>query len=159
MPTILKGNLWTFDRHKTKLKAGRIFFHQLDSLIADNQPFILETTLAGKYLKKILENIKARNYKIKMLYIFLESPETCIQRIDGRVKKGGHFIPNADVIRRYYRSKNNFWKTYTALSTNWQLYFNGTSDAQRVAIGKGAHYDVENNALFELFLKDMTPWN
>jgi predicted ABC-type ATPase len=141
----------------TKLKAGRIFFHQLDSLIADNQPFILETTLAGKYLKKILENVKARNYKIKMLYIFLESPETCIQRIDGRVKKGGHFIPDVDVIRRYYRSKNNFWKTYAPLFTTWQLYFNGTADAQLVAIGKKVNYDVANHPLFELFLKDLTP--
>jgi predicted ABC-type ATPase len=140
----------------TKLTAGRIFFNQLQRLIADNQPFILETTLAGNYLKKIIEAIKSKGYEVKLLYIFLESPSTCIQRIDGRVKKGGHFIPDEDVIRRYYRSKNNFWKTYTSLATNWQLYFNGTSDAQRVAIGKGGHYDVENNALFDLFLKDIT---
>jgi predicted ABC-type ATPase len=140
----------------TKLKAGRIFFNQLDSLIDDNQPFILETTLAGNYLKKIIERIKAKGYKIKMLYIFLESPQACIQRIDGRVKKGGHFIPDEDVIRRYYRSKNNFWKTYISLSTTWQLYFNGTADAQCVAIGKGELYDIENKALFDLFLNDIT---
>ena len=140
----------------SKLKAGRIFFAQLDSLIVDNQPFILESTLAGNYLKKVLERIKARHYKIKLLYIFLENPETCIQRIDGRVKKGGHFIPDEDVIRRYYRSKNNFWKDYTSLATNWQLYFNGTADAQRVAIGKGNSYAIENKALFDVFLKDIT---
>jgi predicted ABC-type ATPase len=141
----------------TKVKAGRIFFNQLETLIADNQSFILESTLAGQYLKKVIEEVKSKNYKVDLLYIFLDNPQTCIQRIDGRVKKGGHFIPDEDVIRRYYRSKNNFWKSYAPLSTSWQLYFNGAAESQRVAIGKGENYDVENNALFDLFLKDMTP--
>ena len=140
----------------TRLKAGRIFFAQLDSLITDNQSFILESTLAGQYLKKVIEDIKAKDYEVNMLYIFLDSPQTCIQRIAGRVKKGGHFIPDEDVIRRYYRSKNNFWHSYAPLSTTWQLYYNGTADSQRVAIGKSNIYDVENKALFNLFLKDMT---
>jgi predicted ABC-type ATPase len=140
----------------TKLKAGRIFFAQLDSLILDNQSFILESTLSGQYLKKVIEDIKAKGYAINLLYIFLDSPQTCIQRIAGRVKKGGHFIPDEDVIRRYYRSKNNFWNSYAPLSTTWQLYYNGTADSQRVAIGKSNIYDVENKALFDLFLKDMT---
>ena len=140
----------------TKLKAGRILFAQLNDLIRGNQSFILETTLSGQYLKKIIEDIKLRDYEVNLLYIFLDSPQICIQRIAGRVKKGGHFIPNEDVIRRYYRSKNNFWNSYAALSTTWQLYYNGTAESQRVAIGKSNIYDVENKALFNLFLKDMT---
>ena len=139
----------------TKLKAGRIFFNQLDSLIVDNQSFILESTLAGHYLKKVIKDIKTKNYEVNLLYIFLDSPETCIQRIAGRVKKGGHFIPDEDVIRRYYRSKNNFWNSYKSLSTRWQLYYNETADAPRVALGKGKDYVVENEDLFDLFLKDI----
>jgi predicted ABC-type ATPase len=139
----------------TKLKAGRIFFAQLDSLITDNQSFILESTLAGQYLKKVIEDIKSKNYEVNLLYIFLDSPQTCIQRIVGRVKKGGHFIPDEDVIRRYYRSKNNFWKSYKPLSTRWQLYYNETADAPRVALGTGDDYVVENEDLFDLFLKDI----
>ena len=139
----------------TKLKAGRIFFSQLDSLIVYNQSFILETTLSGQYLKKVIEDIKLRDYEVNLLYIFLDSPQTCIQRIAGRVKKGGHFIPDEDVIRRYYRSKNNFWNSYKALSTRWQLYYNETADAPRIALGKGDDYVVENEELFDLFLKDI----
>ena len=141
----------------TKLKAGRIFFKQLEGLINDNQSFILESTLAGNYLKKIIDTLKAKDYEVNTLYIFLENPQVCIERIANRVKKGGHFIPDEDVIRRYYRSKNNFWKMYAPLSTTWQLYFNETANAQRVAMGKGKIYDIENNALFNLFLNDITP--
>jgi predicted ABC-type ATPase len=137
----------------SKLKAGRIFFNQLDSLITDNQPFILESTLAGNYLKKVIERIK--DYEINALYTFLESPQSCIQRINGRVKKGGHFIPDEDVIRRYYRSKNNFWNIYKSFFTTWQLYFNETDNPQRVAVGKKENYYVENEDLFDLFLNDI----
>jgi predicted ABC-type ATPase len=139
----------------TKLKAGRIFFAQLDSLIDKNQPFILESTLAGNYLKKVIERINAKEYEINALYTFLESPQTCIKRIEGRVKKGGHFIPDEDVIRRYYRSKNNFWHTYKSLFTTWQLYYNEAAEAPRIAFGEYDNYYVENETLFDLFLKDI----
>jgi predicted ABC-type ATPase len=137
----------------SKLKAGRIFFNQLDSLIADNQPFILESTLAGNYLKKVIERIE--NYEINALYTFLDSPQSCIQRIEGRVQKGGHFIPDEDVIRRYYRSKNNFWNTYKSLFSTWQIYFNEMNNPQKVASGTYDEYYVENEDLFDLFLKDI----
>ena len=139
----------------TKLKAGRIFFSQLDSLIVDNQSFILETTLSGQYLKNVIERIKADNYHVKIIYVFLESPEVCIKRIAIRVQQGGHFIPNEDVIRRYYRSKNNFWLIYKAVVDNWELYYNGIQSIDCVASGIKSDYRIENNWLFNDFLKDI----
>jgi predicted ABC-type ATPase len=139
----------------TKLKAGRIFFHQLENLIADNQSFILESTLAGQYLKKVIKDVKSKGYEVKLLYIFLDSPQTCIRRIAGRVKKGGHFIPDEDVIRRYYRSKNNFWNSYRFLMTTWELHYNEMAEAPRVAIGEHEDYVVEHEDIFDLFLKDI----
>ena len=139
----------------TKLKAGRIFFHQLDGLISDNQSFILESTLAGHYLKKVIERMKADNYHVKIIYVFLESPEVCIKRIEIRVKQGGHFVPTEDVIRRYYRSKNNFWFMYKSIVDNWELYYNGIQSIDFIASGIEHEYIIENNWLFNDFLKDV----
>ena len=37
----------------------------------------------------------------------MDSPERCITRIRSRAAQGGHFIPDADVRRRYARSVAN----------------------------------------------------
>ena len=39
-----------------------------------------------------------------MLYIGLEGPRLAAQRVADRVRKGGHFIPDADIERRYLRT-------------------------------------------------------
>ena len=97
----------------------------------------------------------SQSQEVKLLYIFSDNPQTCIQRINGRVKKGGHFIPDEDVIRRYYRSKNNFWNSYRFLLTSWELYDNETAESPRIAIGENENYIVEHEDIFDLFLKDI----
>lgn len=141
-----------------RLKAGRIFFENLEKWISEGKSFILESTLSGNYLLKVIEKVKKANYQVHIVYVFLENPESCIERIDGRVKKGGHFVPNEDVIRRYYRSKENFWNIYKMQTDTWFIYFNGLQDTQRVALGKKNDFIVENNELFEEFLKDIKQW-
>jgi len=71
--------------------------------------------------------------------------------VKSRVLKGGHHVPTEDVIRRYYRSKANFWNNFTNLANNWKLYYNGGEGFQPVAVGKNENYSVENQILFNLF--------
>ena len=54
----------------------------------------------------------------------MDTPEICIERIKARVKKGGHFVPNEDVKRRFYRSVEKFDKIYKNLADTWILYYN-----------------------------------
>jgi predicted ABC-type ATPase len=118
--------------------------------------FVLESTLSGNYLMKIIEKAHSSGYAVKIIYIFLESPQDCIQRIKIRVRLGGHSIPDEDVIRRIYRSKDNFWKVYKNLSTEWVIIYNSeTHSPQRVAFGVGTHYFIEEENLFANFIKDI----
>ncbi|MDR0516571.1 MAG: hypothetical protein LBH25_05945 [Fibromonadaceae bacterium] len=66
------------------------------------------TTLSGKYHKRVIKQFEQKGHEIKMLHIFLDNPDLCIDRIKTRVSKGGHNIPDEDVIRRFFRSKDNF---------------------------------------------------
>jgi predicted ABC-type ATPase len=138
-----------------RLKAGRIFFGNLEKWISESKNFILESTLSGNYLLKVIEKVKKAEYQVCIVYVFLESPHDCIERIKVRVKLGGHFVPNEDVIRRYYRSKENFWNVYKMQADKWFIYFNGLQDTQRVALGRQNDFIVENNELFKEFLKDI----
>ncbi len=140
---------------KIQLQAGRLFFATLAQWFSEGKSFILESTLSGKYLTKVIEKAKQESYKITIVYVFLESPQECIERIATRVKNGGHHIPDEDVIRRFYRSKKNFWNNYRFLADNWVLYFNGVQNTQEVIFGIKNEFIIQDKNLFNLFLKDI----
>ena len=140
----------------SKLQAGKEFFKRLDNLISTDKNFIVESTLSGNYLLKVIEKLRQRDYIIKIVYVFLESPNDCIQRIQLRVKLGGHFIPDEDVIRRYYRSKHNFWHIYKNLADEWIMIYNSSTESpQKVVVGLRDNYFVELEVLFNNFLKEL----
>ncbi len=136
-----------------RLKAGRIFFENLERWISEGKNFILESTLSGNYLLKVIEKVKKANYQVRIVYVFLESPNDCIERIKVRVKLGGHFVPDEDVIRRYYRSKENFWNVYKELADEWAIYFNSsTGGIQKIVLGNKDDLVLENEVLLNQFL-------
>lgn len=138
----------------SKLQAGRTFFERLERHINVGESFVLESTLSGNYLEKVIKNTLKQDYLVKIVYVFLESAEDCIQRIKIRVKLGGHSIPDDDVVRRFYRSKTNFWLFYKNYATEWVMIYNSeTSLPQRVAFGSGEDYFVEEENLFTNFIK------
>ena len=82
----------------------------------------------------------------------MDNPDLCIERVRTRVIKGGHDVPELDIVRRFYRSKNNFWNEMSGIADNWVLIYNGENSFQQVAIGKSGKYSVENEILFSKFL-------
>lgn len=147
----------TEPNESAKLKAERLFFQRLSELMVAGQSFILESTLSGKYLLDVIEKAQIAGYVFKLFYVYLESPDVCIERIKNRVRLGGHFVPDEDVRRRYYRSKQNFWHTYKNLAEDWSLFNNPLSaDNQLVAVGSRANYQIESIALFQQFITDLS---
>jgi len=138
-----------------ELTAGRIFFKQVDKNMKLGQSFAIESTLSGLYFKKLLKLAKKEGYILKLIYIFLDNPDVCIERIKERVLKGGHYIPENDVIRRYFRSKNNFWNIYKQLVDEWFLIYNSDLQFKEFAIGQKDEYIVNDEELFQAFKKDI----
>lgn len=139
----------------SKFQAGKEFFKRLDEFVTTEKSFVLESTLSGNYLIKAIEKAKNKGFFIKVVYVFLENPQNCIQRIKLRVQLGGHFIPDEDVIRRYYRSKKNFWNIYKNLADDWVMIYNSTTkEPQKIAVGTGDNYVVELENIFNDFLNN-----
>ena len=78
----------------------------------------------------------------------------CENRIKIRVLNGGHNIPKNDIIRRFYRSKENFWNTYKDLVDEWNLFYNGTSEYILVAQSSESKIEIYNENLYNEFIKD-----
>lgn len=133
------------------IKAGRIFFKKLESNIKQENSFVVETTLSGTYINKVAKRAKEAGFKIKTIYIFLDDAQLCVQRVRTRVLKGGHDVPTEDIIRRFYRSKENFWNEFVKLSDEWLMLYNGEDGFQQVALGNSQTFTVINEILFEKF--------
>ena len=71
------------------------------------ESFAIETTLSSRGRLDLIRKARTRGYEIHLVFIGLDSPERCISRIRNRAAMGGHFIPDADVRRRYARSTAN----------------------------------------------------
>jgi predicted ABC-type ATPase len=136
---------------KYKIKAGKIFFQQLKDNLLLNKSFVIETTLSGKYLVKYITKAKKLNYKIVIIYLFLEKPTTNIERIKNRVLNGGHYIPDVDVIRRFYRSRYLFCNLYKDMVSSWNIYYNSDEIFEKVADNK-IIFDREK---YNKFIKDI----
>ncbi len=113
------------DLEKYKIKAGKEFFRQVNLLLNDNKSFIVETTLSGKYLIKVIKKAKANKFNIVLIYLFLENDSEHIFRVQNRVLNGGHDVPIEDIKRRYIRSRRLFMNLYKDMVDNWILFFNG----------------------------------
>ena len=152
---IITKNLEEEGQANALIKAGRIFFKRLNNNLLAGNNFVVETTLSGSYINKVAVKAKRAEYKVKVIYIFLENPKICIERVKSRVIKGGHDVPEEAIVRRYFRSKNNFWNNFTVLVDEWILLYNGEEGFQNVALGYGDKYRIENESLFGIFFKNL----
>ena len=144
------------DFEKVKIQAGRMFFDEIHRLIAAKEDFVVEVTLAGKGFERIIRQSKHAGYTVAILFLFLKSPETCIARVRNRVSAGGHNVPTEDIVRRFYRSKRNFWHTYKDIADQWHLFYNSGEHPQEVAFGKDNQYTVTHRGFFELFIQEIS---
>ena len=74
---------------------------KLEKALADGVSFTQETTLSGGYTRKLARRAKEAGYYIRLYYIGLDTVQESLQRIQNRVRKGGHDIPQKDVESRF----------------------------------------------------------
>jgi predicted ABC-type ATPase len=141
------------DMSSVRVLAGREFFRKLDNYRVEKQSLIIESTLSGVYLNKLISGFKNDGYEIILVYVFLYSPKVCIERIKERVLKGGHFVPDKDVVRRYYRSKENFWNNYKNLADKWFLVYNSENKFLEIALGIKNQFSIKNKEYFYKFVE------
>jgi predicted ABC-type ATPase len=90
---------------------------------------------------------------ISVQLVFVDSADLCVARIQGRVRTGGHHVPEADVRRRFRRCLTNFWTRYRLEADRWRLYYNGAVGPTLVVEGEGQEALVADPPRFELFLR------
>jgi predicted ABC-type ATPase len=87
--------------------AWRIGKECLQSAIAQRHNFNFETTLGGATITLLLVQAHKSGLRVRMWYCGLVSAELHIQRVQARVRRGGHDIPEARIRKRYDASRSN----------------------------------------------------
>jgi predicted ABC-type ATPase len=106
-PDIMARGLNPSNPSAAAIAAGRDVLRRTTDFLKREISFAVETTLSGRGRLALIRKAKSRGYEIHLIFIGLDSPERCITRIRNRAALGGHFIPDADVRRRYARSVAN----------------------------------------------------
>ena len=63
--------------------------------------FTQETTLSGQRPLRMIREAKEAGYYVRLFYVGIGSVQEALKRIENRVSKGGHNIPEEDVLRRF----------------------------------------------------------
>ena len=105
------------------IAGGRAALKEIDNCIGKGLTFTEETTLSGKHVADTIKKAKRNGYTVKMIYIGLDSAEECIARVADRVSKGGHYIPE-DIIRRRFETRSDALKRVLPLCNDAEFYDN-----------------------------------
>ena len=138
-----------------RVAAGREFLRRVAEGLREEESLVVESTLAGRSMQRILNAARSSGFQVRIAYLFLDSVATCQFRVQERVKKGGHNVPPDDIRRRFYRSAANFWAVYRPLADHWSLMYNSENQAEEVAIGNQGRTivrDVERFSQFQAIL-------
>ncbi len=137
-----------------KLTAGKQFFSLVDEYFEQDVSFVIESTLSGKYLVKLINRAKLLGYRFHLTYLYLDDVEINVYRVKNRVAMGGHNVPETDIRRRYTRSFSNFWTHYRKQSDEWILYDNSNLPKE-VARGIEEAIFIHDELLYYSFLKEL----
>lgn len=102
--------------------AGRIMHQRLEEARESRVNFALETTLSGLSLRNSILRLQQAGYFVRLAFLWVPSPEINVARVAGRVRLGGHFVPQDDVRRRFARSIHNFDRVYRRIVPMWRAY-------------------------------------
>lgn len=149
----IAATLSPFNPASAAIQSGRVMLEKIHHLAKQKTDFSFETTMASRSFAPFLINCKKQNYKITLIFLWLQDPNIALDRVKKRVASGGHDIPADIILRRYKRSIDNFLNLYIPLADNWALYDN-TYKNDPIIIAKkefNKPFTVYNKELWQKF--------
>ena len=134
-----------------QVEAGREFVRRTEAQLARAEDFVVESTLSGRTLKSYLRRAGDAGFKITIVFIYVDSPDTCVSRVRARVRRGGHNVPEEDIRRRFLRSCRNFWHIYREIADYWYVIYNSSGEFKRIASGEPNAMSILDAKVFGQF--------
>lgn len=121
-----------YPQARANAQAWRENLRRVDEALANGTDYAFETTLGGNTLPaRILTAI--RTHDVYVWYCGLTTPEQHLARVQARVARGGHDIPEERIRERFVRAPGNLINLMPSL-TALQVYDNSTDVAPGEAV-------------------------
>ena len=121
---LIAAGLAPFTPESAALQAGRLMLSELKRHFAARESFAFETTLSGRSYLHLIKDWQDAGYRIKLIFLKLDSIDEAVARVAQRVQQGGHNIPEQVIRRRFKAGLANFHSYYAPLVDAWVLYDN-----------------------------------
>jgi predicted ABC-type ATPase len=145
------------DPSLSTFRAGRLLLDEARALVAAKASFAIESTLSGKTHLALIREARARGYRFLLHCIVIGSATQAVARVALRVKVGGHDVPEADVRRRYERSRRHWLEDYLPLADEWGAWDNESPPPRQIANSEAHTLEQLHTMLDSQNLKETAP--
>lgn len=142
-----------FSPETAAVRAGRMMLGEIRSFAKKRVSFAFETTLSGRGYMALLRQLKAGGYSIHIFFLWVNSVDLALSRVQERVSRGGHDVPEPVVRRRFERSMQNFLAHYRGLADRWTLFDNSGETPTVIALEKDSRVRIMDKGLYTALVR------
>lgn len=142
---LIAAGLSPFAPETAAIRAGRLMLEEVAACVHRGDSFAFETTLSGLSYLRHIKQWRAQGYHVSLYFLTLPNADTAIARVAGRVRQGGHDIPETVIRRRFAAGRRNFEQYYKARVNTWVEYDNAGEASGIVGMGR-EHMKAEDIA-------------
>ena len=136
------------------IASGKKMLSRIDNLIQLDHDFAFETTLASRIFVERILVARENGFRAKLFFYWINSPDLAVRRVENRVRKGGHSVPEEVIRRRYYKGICNLFDLYIDQCDYWAIYDNSNITEVLVAEGNFSRKtEINKIDIFTLILK------
>ena len=146
---LIAGGLSPLSPAAVQLQAGRLLLERVRTVSRKGSDFSFETTLSGKTFIHLLRDLRGRGYTVHLFFLWIPDIALSLKRIEERVKRGGHGIPEPVVRRRFHKGVRNLFRLYRPLLDSWLVFDNSGALPHLAAYEAGGELKIFDKALFD----------
>lgn len=155
-PDLIAQGLSPLNPGRSMTRASRLVLEEIRRNVSRREDFAFETTLAGRTYYRQIRGMKVSGYIIRLVYLWLPSPDLALSRIQGRVEAGGHPVPEADVRRRFKRSLANLFRIYRPLVNSLNFFDNSGDEPVLIFREEEGKSNIHKWDLYQQILAEAT---
>lgn len=149
---IAKDKFGDWNSRESIIKAANYCAEWRELCLVEKKSFVFETVMSAEDKIDFIIRAKQAGFFIRLFFISTSHPSINASRIARRVMEGGHDVPIAKIVSRYYKSIENC-RTVASVVDRLYVYDNSV-DGQDAKI----QFRLTNGKLVKVYDEEVPKW-